>query len=377
MNIVLITSEGYPFQFSANNAKTEFIARGLKENGCTVTIVDNPFGTKGQPQAQTGCSQTNIKYYTFPRKGKISTFFINIPKIWKVLRKEKQKKDNYVILGMTLYPVFIITVFLCILQGYKCTALFHEWHIGCKQPTAIYKIEAWIKDKTFGYFLNGIFPISHFLLEKGKHFHKPQMLLPIMAAYNNTKTQFCPNTNNFTYCGHADYLLRNSLILDAFKEVIKKHPQAKLTLVLFGNKRQMENVTQLIQSTQIKSISIKYQIPQEELNELYNTSLGLLIPLDPNSIQDKARFSQKIAEYIESQRPIITNNVGEIPYYFKNKESAMIVDYSSKAFAAAMIELIQNPSIANSIGNEGYQIGLQYFDFKKNAQKIISFLSKL
>lgn len=47
MNIVLITSEGYPFQFSTNNSKTEFIARGLKEYGCKVIIANTALGTKG------------------------------------------------------------------------------------------------------------------------------------------------------------------------------------------------------------------------------------------------------------------------------------------------------------------------------------------
>lgn len=376
MNIVLITSEGYPFQFSANNSKTEFIAKGLKENGCKVTIVDNLFGTKGESQSLKGVSQSGINYYIFPRKNKLLTLFINLPKLWSILRKEKQNKDNFVVIGMVLYPAYILTTFLCAIQGYKRTTLFHEWHIGYTQRNIIYKIEAWIKDKTFGYFLNGIFPISHFLFDKGKHFHKPQMILPIMSTYNRNRQPYT-NSNNFTYCGHANYLLRNNLILDAFKIIHKKYPQAKLTLVLFGNKKQMYDVNQLIQNTHTQSIIIKSQITKEELHKLYDTSLALLIPLDPDSIQDKARFSQKIAEYLDSKRPIITNNVGEIPYYFSNETNAMIVDYTPESFANAMMQLINNTSLANDIGKEGLKTGMKYFDYKNNGVEMIKFLQKL
>lgn len=376
MNIVLITSEGYPFQFSANNSKTEFIAKGLKENGCKVTIVDNLFGTKGESQSLKGVSQSGINYYIFPRKNKLLTLFINLPKLWSILRKEKQNKDNFVVIGMVLYPAYILTTFLCAIQGYKRTALFHEWHIGYIQRNIIYKIEAWIKDKTFGYFLNGIFPISHFLFDKGKHFRKPQMILPIMSTYSRDRQPYT-NSNNFTYCGHANYLLRNNLILDAFKIIHKKYPQAKLTLVLFGNKKQMYEVNQLIQHTHTQSIIIKFQITKEELHKLYDTSLALLIPLDPNSIQDKARFSQKIAEYLDSKRPIITNNVGEIPYYFSNETNAMIVDYTPESFANAMMQLINNTSLANDIGKEGLKTGMKYFDYKNNGVEMIKFLQKL
>lgn len=376
MNVVLITSEGYPFKFSAGNSKAEFIARGLKENGCRVVIVDTALGTKGQMNMQEGISSNGINYYILPRKNKWTVIFQNLSSLWRILRKEKQDKDNYVVLGMTFYPAFVLTAILSAILGYKRTALFHEWHISFKRRNAIYKIEAWLKDKTFGYFLNGIFPISHFLLEKGKCFHKPQMLLPIMASYNRENQSYAGECN-FTYCCHASYLLRNQLILNAFKIVVEKCPQAKLTLVLSGNEKEMQAVTQFIQKTAMPSIEIKYQIPEEELYRLYDTSLGLLIPLNPDSLQDKARFSQKIAEYIGSKRPMVTNEVGEIPYYFTNGKSALIVEYTDKDFAEAMIELIQNPDMAIHIGYEGYCVGIKNFEYKRNAYKMIDFMQTL
>lgn len=67
MNIVLIVSEGYPLHFSANNSKAEFIAKGLKEHGCNITIIDNPFGTKNINKEISGVSDKGINYYTIVR----------------------------------------------------------------------------------------------------------------------------------------------------------------------------------------------------------------------------------------------------------------------------------------------------------------------
>lgn len=376
MNVVLIVSEGYPFQFSANNSKAEYIALGLKEYGCNVLMCDSILGTKGNTTLQTGVSINNIKYITLPRTGKISTVLSNIPKMWDILKKERRKKNNYVILGMTFYPIYVITAIICAILGYKRTALFHEWHIGMKHTNIINKTEAWLKDKTFGHFLNGIFPISHFLLEKGKHFNKPQMLLPIMASYDRQLTPY-RDSNNFTYCGHASYILRNSLILEAFKIVISKYPIAQLTLVLFGNKQQMEEAYKLIEKTNIPTITIRHQIPQDELYKLYDTSLALLMPLDPQNLQDKARFSQKIAEYVGSKRPIITNEVGEIPYYFRNNESAMIVKYTCQDYASAMIKLLENKNMAIKIGELGYEIGFNQFNYRTMGKYLKNFLCQI
>lgn len=376
MNIILIVSEGYPQQFSANNAKAEFIARGLKYHGCTVTMIDVPLGTKGIKEQIKGVSDKDIKYYIFPRKKQISTFFRNLFSIWKILKSEKQIKDNFVILGMTLYPAFIVTTIISSILGYKRTVLFHEWHIGMQHKKLLLKMEAWIKDRTFGYFVNGIFPISHFLYTKSMHFYKPQILLPIMASYDRVNYNYI-QSYNFTYCGHAAYIIRNNLVLEAYQKVISTHPLTKLTLVLFGTDSQISDVRNMINKNRLTSVRIISQIPQDELYKLYDNSLGLLIPLDPNNLQDKARFSQKIAEYIGSRRPIITNSAGEIPYYFKNNENAIIVDYNASSFANGMIKLIENPDIANKIGQKGYILGCKAFEYKKNAERIINFLKTI
>lgn len=374
MNVILITTEGYPEKFSANNSKSEFIAKGLIENGCKVTIVDTLLGTKGENTFKDGVYD-NIEYHIFPRKG-IKSLWENAKILAKILKSKKQDRDNYVILGMTLYPAFIITTILCIIYGYKRTALFHEWHIGMQNQSLLSKMEAWLKDKTFGWFLNGIFPISHFLYNKAKFFKKSQLFVPIMASYERIVNSYNDNCN-FTYCGHSSYLLRNNIILDAFKAVKEKHNEAKLTLVLSGNEKQMKDIREFIKDTHIESIEIKYQISQEELFMLYDNSLGLLIPLDPNSIQDEARFSQKIAEYISSKRPIITNAVGEIPYYFENEKSAMIAEYSAESFSKAMMKLIENKDLANIVGKGGYNVGITSFEYKKVSKNIRNFLGSL
>lgn len=377
MNVVLIVSEGYPIKFSANNSKCEFIAMGLQNKGCKVTMIDNPFGTKGNHKLQKGVSNNNINYYILPRNGKYTVLLKNIPLLWKILKAEKDEKDNFAIIGLDLYPAFLVIVLITSLLGYKRTALFHEWDIGYPYQSQLYRIEAWIKDKTFGYFLNGIFPISHFLQSKSIQFHKPMLILPILSAYNRNTSQ-CYERTHFTFCGHVEYLLRNDIILKAFATVHQTNSKIKLILILVGPQKQFEIFKQVLHKFAIEeTVIIKKQIPQDELYKIYDESIGLLIPLDPNNIRDEARFSQKIAEYIGSKRPIITNPVGEIPHYFTNKKSAVITNYSEISFAEAMLYLINNPNEADRIGLEGFVTGKKFFDFNANGEKIMNFLSRI
>ena len=101
------------------------------------------------------------------------------------------------------------------------------------------------------------------------------------------------------------------------------------------------------------------------------------IPLDPDNEQDKYRFSQKIAEYLSSETPIITSPVGEIPVYF-NKHNAFLVDlFTPEAYAEAMgyISIHKEESII--IGRQGYELGKKEFNYKIYGEKLSNFLKKI
>lgn len=374
MNVVIMVCSGYPHKFSANNSKSEFIARGLLANGCRVAMCDGIFGSKGFDKPEYGTSDSGVDYCIAPMIGKYRAIFHAIPVVWNYLKERKVKGDiNHVILPVTQYPFFFVYWLMAILLGYKRSALFHEWH-GSLGKSKLKRLEGYIRDFTFGYFLNTIFPISHFLDCKSVHFHRKKMILPIMAAFDR-EPEYCANRTHFAYCCGGPYLMRNPLVLDAFTKVHDEFPEIKLVLIISGNKKQLDDVYSLIDTYDLKdSIIVKNQIPQSELYHIYDSAIGLLIPMDPANLQDKARFSQKIAEYIATKRPIITSEAGEIPYYFENNESAVIVPFSVDGYYQGMKTLISDSEFANNVGNSGYVVGLNNFDYKVVAGKMIEYM---
>lgn len=375
MNVVIMVSDGYPLKFSANNSKGEFIAMGLKEAGCKVSMIDNPLGTNGIQELKSGVSENGIPYYILPK----NCFWKNIKTIWRVLKETKEPEKNHLLLGMSYLPIYLVTVTIAMILGYKRSTLFHEWHISMKYSNMAFQIEAWLRDKCFGYFLNLIFPISHFLEGKCSPFGKKTFLLPVLASYER-KANLELSPKHFTYCGHAGYLLRNTLLLDAFKLLIEdtSNQEISLQLVLVGNSEQLDDVNKMITTYGLTScVSIKSQLPQSELYKIYDSSIGLIIPLDPSSLQDTARFSQKIAEYVASKRPIITNSVGEIPYYFKHMESAVIVPYDAMGFYSGMDVLLKNKQLSDEIGLNGFVVGMNSFNYKVVGRKVKEIMESL
>lgn len=372
--ILLGCTQNFPIEFSASNTKTHFIASGLADQNCDVCIINSIMGC--DVDSDIADTQEQIKYYTFSKhKNIFLTLWYNSKKLYHILNCEKNGDENYIIYCYNIYPIFLLERFICFLCNYRFFCIIQEWHSCLKRKNKIVRIFDYLFDHTFGYFVDGILPISHKLQELCSHFNKRQLILPILSSYNNDES--LPNSKLhkiFSYCCNISYLLRNDLIINSFKLVVSKYHDAKLNLILSGDFKLIKQYDVVLRENGLSNnINIKYQIETSELELLYKNSLALLIPLNPASFQDITRFSQKIAEYVASERPIITNNVGEIPYYF-NKESAIIVDYSERAFADGMIWAIENSAQAGKIGIKGKEVGSLNFDCKRNGDKIKKFI---
>ncbi len=88
-------------------------------------------------------------------------------------------------------------------------------------------------------------------------------------------------------------------------------------------------------------ILIYSNVPYTDLINLYRNSEALIIPMR-NTDQDKARFPHKISEYCASDRPIITNSIGEISNYFNESNAYLCSEYDEQKYADVMDLLFLN-----------------------------------
>ena len=167
------------------------------------------------------------------------------------------------------------------------------------------------------------------------------------------------------------------MLIDSFRIYVKNGGNLILTLVLNGPETLIEDVQCYINSCGISGkIIIKTKLPYSELLDEYKRAQALIIPLNPNYDQDKARFSQKIAEYLSSKSAILTNKVGEINYYFKKNE-IITCDYNENSFADAFKWIEEHKDECKSIGENGYKRGLMDFNYRIVGKGLYNFLNSL
>lgn len=112
-------------------------------------------------------------------------------------------------------------------------------------------------------------------------------------------------------------------------------------------------------------------IPSTEIPQLLVNAT--MVALDrPESLQAQCGFPTKLGEYLLSGTPAVVTNVGDIPLFLKDGESALIAQHDNvQAFADKMIWVLDHPDESKAIGEKGKQVALESFNYKIEARKIV------
>lgn len=379
-NIVFLgCSNDFGYSFSACNTKVEFMAKGLVECG-DICYIHN--GTSGGQNFSIPHYETKEGIGTvvnYPARG---AWFLSSYRNYSLLIQDLRKwycadRKNWVIVEAPYLPFYYLYIRAARKAGYKVGVIAHEW-LGTFQNSK--KLVRWLNHRyadVFGYSVDAILPISEYIIEKIQKFKKPYLKVPVEADYSMTISQ-ADKDAFFLYCVSAEYLRVIKMVLNGFKAFVNVNSDYRMVLILAGGKSAIRAVCDTIGTMGLADVVIiKHKIPFDELLCLNKSASGLVVPLDPYFEQDKARFSQKIAEYLSSGTVIISNNVGEVKHYFTDKENIILCDYSSDGFCGAFQWIADNPSLSEKIGVNGFELGKRNFDYRLCGRQLHDFLLEI
>lgn len=369
MNVVFLDcTQNLGYQFSAGNTKVEMLALGLREQGDNVSVINGLDGYEKILERTFKTMPDIGQIITYPlRKGGVVYSFMNLPLLFHDLKNlYNSKNKNILVLESQYIHIYHLYVLLGRFLGYKIVVISQEWLPTVKRKYWIQNVSAAFYSKTFGFDVHGILPISEYIIRRIKRFKKPYLKTPILAKFPNEIAK-AKKGNYFLYCVYADYYRIITSLLSGYKKYCFLHTNSyNMILVLTGSDFQIQRVYNYIHSENMgDKVIIKTKLPYSELLSHFRSARALIIPLDPNHIQDEARFSQKIAEYLSSGVPIISNKVGEVKNYFTDKENIILTEYSSDGFANAFTWVQSHPKEAERIGVKGFTLGLENFNALK------------
>lgn len=381
LNVVFLDcTSGYGYSFSAVNTKTEFMVLGLKDNGAYCTVINSVVGIN-EVHHRTVLDNGICNIISYPKKGnQLVSWLKNVDDLKTDLQRLYHRKcTNIIVLESPDYHIYRLYCHYSHKYGYKIVTISHEWSPTIKSIHPLRRPFKNLYTRTFGFYSDAILPISEYIIDKIKYFRKPYLKVPVLASFDEVPAEKGLCEDYFLYCVYAAYTRVIIPIIEAYMEYRDSaNGKYKLILVLGGSDTQVNVIIDYLnQHGYEKNVSIRRKVPYDELMRLYKNAAGLIIPLDPNAEQDYARFSQKIAEYTSSASPIISCKVGEVGHYFKDKESAILCEYSKKGFVNAFSWITEHPLEAECIGKKGYEVGENYFNYKIVGKQLFDFLVNL
>lgn len=156
------------------------------------------------------------------------------------------------------------------------------------------------------------------------------------------REKYCLMLATYTpYKGHE-------YIFQAFKHVIKKHPEFMLRIYGYGSSAEVGQINKILLKSGI-SKNVKLYPFTNDVAHLIKRAAVLLLPS-----QSFEGFGLTIIESMCLGTPVVVTNIGGIPEVIANSGAGIICPYDNpKNFADAILYLIDNPKISSVMSKNG------------------------
>lgn len=182
----------------------------------------------------------------------------------------------------------------------------------------------------------------------------------VVYAGSNVKynTMAVPNSKkyllkNILFVGVEWERKGGPILLEIFKKVLKKHPDASLTIV--GCKP--KNIS-------LPNCDIIGKIPVERIFSYYNSASVFCLP----TLREP--FGIVLVEAMSNRLPVISNNIGSVPDLVQNGYNGYLINNDINEYTSAICHLFDNPSLCMEMGENGYNFAQSKFQWEIVGQSI-------
>lgn len=168
----------------------------------------------------------------------------------------------------------------------------------------------------------------------------------------------------------VDYLLR------AIHHVVYTFNRHDILFVLIGGGDMYPDLVKMSQDLHLTDhVKFTGRIPDEELLRYFSTAEIALAPDPLNPLNDVSTMN-KVIEYMAVGLPIVSFDLKESRY--SAQESAVYIgNNNERAFAQAIIDLLDDPERRNRMGESGRKRFLECLSWEHSKQKLVESYDKL
>lgn len=170
----------------------------------------------------------------------------------------------------------------------------------------------------------------------------------------------------------ADSHLDLDIVMQALSIVARKYSTVKLMIT----GRTDHHVLKLANAYAVADRLILTGYLPVEMLPVYLGCCNLFVLPYPETNYNLGRWPNKVGDYMCLARPIVSNPVGDIKTLFENHHIGLLAKWDHKDFAQQIISLLDQPALANEMGQRGLQTAREKYDWKIIITQLEDFYSK-
>ena len=389
MSIVIF---GDIFTFPEGDAATNRVytyAKGFIENGVKVHVIsfENLYNSAGNGQINEIAfyhpfGQIDRNKYIVVRQYQKLLKHLNTIRLFSHINKEEKIIAINICTNLLLTHLF--SWFLAKIYNSKLIIEANEHPLRHFQKSALDKKLGAIKFHIETYFCDGLFCISHFLMNfyKSKGVNDQKLFLVPSTVDPERFSIISKNPNGKRYIGYFGSLTfrRDSVdtLINAFAHISNNNPDIELVLGGFCSDAERNQIVDLIEKLNIQThVKLLGYLKREEIIA-YVSNADILVMVRSNNQESRASYPSKLSEFLASSKPVITVNVGEIPLYISDGVNAFMVEPESATALAEKLEyVLSNYELAIQVGQKGKELTDTVFNYNFQAKRMFEFISSL
>ncbi len=156
-------------------------------------------------------------------------------------------------------------------------------------------------------------------------------------------------TKNILFVGLDWERKGGPVLIEVFKNILLRHPDASLTIV--GAKPKIDN---------LPNVMIVGEVPIKEVRKYYEQATIFMMPTQ------REPFGMVFIEAMNYQLPIVASNIGCIPDMVLNDFNGYLINNNDvKAYTRTVCTLLDNPQKCSEMGNNSYELANSKFRWDK------------
>jgi glycosyltransferase involved in cell wall biosynthesis len=399
MNVFVISCIDFP-NGAANSAYTKLFVDGLRKNGVNAFLIiphGSHFSNLTENTRIIG-HYANVPFIYMNKKTVLPPRFRSISMIKGIINttvlilKKRKRLDAVIFYNpdfIRYLPIIVISLFIKV--------PFFIWAIEKMSVSSGYKgikgflryIGALLSENILPKFIAGYIVISTFLADyyKEKNTKLKILLSPILVDpfqqfnviqhYKQKYSTIFKEKKIILYSGSYGEKDGFHYILKAYEKL--RNQRDDVMLVITGEPLP-GSLNNLIRD-KIKLVGLNDYVihlgflKRDELDYLISRA-DLLLVCRSNSAFANHGFPWKLGEYCMSKRPIIATKVGDLPLYFEDNVSVYFaIPENPESIYNKMNEVFNNYNEALKIGEKGYEVAREKFNYLSEMKKVARFIS--